>query len=261
VTTGSYSVVSGGSGGIGLAVAERVAADGGRIAILGRSQEHLERAKRIVEAAGAAGVLTIVVDATDEAGVADAFRQIHAKWSRVNALINAVGPSGAGRFDDLTDDAWMRSFDEGVMTAIRCIRHALPLLRQAEWGRIVNIGAMSVQHQSTGLIAYTAAKAALVSVSKNLARSLAGDGILVNAVAPGPVLTKPIRAAVRAAKGDPDDPHDAYRVMSEQYGSSVDLQRVALPAEVAEVVAFCASAANTFMTGAHLNVDGGSDFT
>jgi 3-oxoacyl-[acyl-carrier protein] reductase len=208
-----------------------------------------------------ANVLTFPVDTTDEAQVAGAFGQINAKLGEVNALVNAVGPSGWGRFDDLTDDAWMRTFDQGVLTAVRCIRHALPLLRRAQWGRIVNITAMSVQHQSTGLIAYTAAKAALVSVSKNLARGLAQDGILVNAVAPGPVLTGPIEAAVRAANGDPNDPVDAYRVMSEQYGSSVDLGRVALPAEVAHIVAFCASEANTYMTGAHLNVDGGSDFT
>ena len=118
-----------------------------------------------------------------------------------------------------------------------------------------------MQHQSTALIGYTASKAALTSITKNLARSLASDGILVNAVAPGPVLTGPIKAAVRAAHGDSDDRYDAYRVMSERYGSEVDLGRVADPAEVAEVVAFCASAANTYMTGAHLNVDGGSDFT
>jgi len=261
VTTGSISVISGGSSGIGLAVAERLAADGGRIAILGRHPEALERARHAVETSGAAGALTIAADVTEEAQVAEAFRQIDAKWGEVHALVNAVGPSGSGRFDDLSDDAWMRSFDQGVLTAVRCIRHALPLLRRAAWGRIVNITAMSVQHQSTGLIAYTAAKAALVSVSKNLSRSLAKDDILVNAVAPGPVLTMPIQAAVRAVRGDPDDPCDAYRVIAETYGSSVDLGRVALPAEVAEIVAFCASAANTYMTGAHLNVDGGSDFT
>lgn len=261
MTPGAVSVISGGSAGIGLAVTERLATEGGRVAILGRRPEALERAREVIERRSAAGALTIAVDTTDEAEVADAFRQIDAKWGEVNALVNAVGPSGSGGFDDLTDDAWMRSFDQGVLTAVRCIRHALPLLRRAQWGRIVNITAMSVQHQSTGLIAYTAAKAALVSVSKNLARGLAQDGILVNAVAPGPVLTTPIGAAVRAAHGDPNDPVDTYRVMSEQYGSSVDLGRVALPAEVAEVVAFCASEANTYMTGAHLNVDGGSDFT
>src|SRR5208283_2562545 len=147
-------------------------------------------------------------DVTKDDEVAAAFRDIDATWGEVHALINAVGPSGAGRFEDLSDDAWLRTFDQGVLSAVRCIRHALPLLRQAQWGRIVNITAISVQHQNTGLIGYTAAKAALTSITKNLAGSLAADGILVNAVAPGPVLTAPIRAAVEAAQGDPDDPYD-----------------------------------------------------
>jgi 3-oxoacyl-[acyl-carrier protein] reductase len=255
------SVISGGSSGIGLAVAERLAADGGRVALLGRRRETLNRAKQAVEARGAAGVLAITADVTKDDQVSAAFDEIGSTWGQVHALINAVGPSEVGRFEDLSDEAWLRSFDQGVLTAVRCIRHSLPLLRQAEWGRIVNITAISVQHQSTGLIGYTAAKAALASITKNLARSLAADGILVNAVAPGPVLTAPIRAAVQAANGDPDDPYDAFRVMSQEYGSAVDLRRIADPAEVAEVVAFCASAANTYMTGAHLNVDGGSDFT
>jgi 3-oxoacyl-[acyl-carrier protein] reductase len=261
MTTGSVSVISGGTTGIGLAVAERIAAEGGRIAVLGRNLKRLERAKAAVEEVGAGAVLALPADVTSDDEVCAAFGEIDARWGVVNALINAVGPSGAGRFEDLSDEAWVRAFDQGALTAVRCIRHALPLLRRAKWGRIVNITAVSVQHQSTGLIGYTASKAALASITKNLARSLAADGILVNAVAPGPVLTAPIQAAVRAAAGDPDDRHDAYRVMSDQYGSSVDLGRVADPAELAEVVAFCASPANTYMTGAHINVDGGSDFT
>jgi len=205
--------------------------------------------------------VAIAADVAIEGEVMAAFTEIGARWGEVNALVNAVGPSGAGAFEDLSDDAWFKAFDQGVMTAVRCIRHALPLLRRADWGRIVNITAVSVQHQSPGLIGYTAAKAALASITKNLARTLAADGILVNAVAPGPILTRSIQAAVMAAAGDPQDTFDAFRVMSEQYGSSVDLRRVARPSEVAELVAFCASFANTYMTGAHINVDGGSDFT
>jgi 3-oxoacyl-[acyl-carrier protein] reductase len=261
MTTGSVSVISGGTTGIGLAVAEHLAAGGGRIAVLGRNRKSLERAKAAVEEVGADAVLALCADVTSDDEVCAAFGEIDATWGVIHALINAVGPSGAGRFEDLSDEAWTRAFDQGALSAVRCIRHALPLLRRAEWGRIVNITAVSVQHQSTGLIGYTASKAALASITKNLARSLAPDGILVNADAPGPVLTGPIQAAVRVAAGDPDDRHDAYRVMSEHYGSSVDLGRVADPAELAEVVAFCASAANTYMTGAHINVDGGSDFT
>jgi 3-oxoacyl-[acyl-carrier protein] reductase len=257
----AVSVIGGGSSGIGLAVAERLARGGGRIAILGRDPERLELAKKAAERAGAGAVLHLRADVTKDDEVAAAFDEIDAAWGQVHVLVNAVGPSGAGRFEDLSDEGWRRVFDQGVLTAVRCIRHALPLLRRAEWGRIVNITAVSVQHQSTGLIGYTASKAALASITKNLARSLAPDGILVNAVAPGPVLTGPIQAAVRSAHGDPNDRHDAYRIMSERYGSGVDLGRVADPAEVAEVVAFCASEANTYMTGTHLNVDGGSDFT
>ena len=260
MTDVATTVVSGGSTGIGLAVAVRLAQDGGRIAILGRRSEILGRAEQQIRDAGASDVLALTTDVTEDRQVADGFASISGRWGQVNALVNAVGPAGAGGFADLSDDAWHDAFDQGVVTAVRCIRHALPLMRRAEWGRIVNITALSVKHQSPGLIAYTAAKAALASVTKNLARSLAAEEILVNAVAPGAVLTGAIRAAVSAAGGNADDPRDAFRVMAEQFGSSTDLRRVADPGEVAEVIAFCASRANTHMTGAQLNVDGGTDF-
>jgi 3-oxoacyl-[acyl-carrier protein] reductase len=260
MASGATTVISGGSTGIGLAVAVRLGRDGGRIVILGRRSDVLDQALEQIRSAGASDVLAVTTDTTDDRQVADAFALISDRWGEVNALVNAVGPAGAGRFADLSDEAWHDAFDQGVLTAVRCVRHALPLMRNAEWGRIVNITALSVKHQSPGLIAYTAAKAALASVTKNLARSLAAEGILVNAVAPGAVLTGAIQAAVSAAGGDAHDPRDAYRVMSEQFGSSADLRRVADPGEIAEVVAFCASRANTHMTGAQLNVDGGTDF-
>jgi 3-oxoacyl-[acyl-carrier protein] reductase len=256
----TVSVISGGTAGMGLAVALRLAGDGGNVAVLGRRQELLDKAENDIRAAGAADVLAIVTDATDDRAVDDALAAVGDRWGRVNALINAVGPAGAGGFGDLTDEAWHDAFDQGVLTAVRCIRHSLPLLRKAEWGRIVNLTAFSTKHQSPGLIGYTAAKSALASVTKNLARSLAAEGILVNAVAPGTVLTGTIRGVVNAAGGDVADLRDAYRIMADKYGSSADLRRIADPTEVAEVVVFCASKANTYMTGAHLNVDGGTDF-
>jgi len=147
-----------------------------------------------------------------------------------------------------------------VMSAVRCVRAALPLLRAAEWARVVNVTAMSVQHQSAGLVSYTAAKSALLSVTKNLARSLASDAILVNAVAPGPILTDWARPALASAGIATDDPVGAFGLLGRGHGMSVDLGRLGLPHEVAAVIAFCASPDNTYMTGAHINVDGGSDF-
>jgi 3-oxoacyl-[acyl-carrier protein] reductase len=257
---GPNSLIVGGTSGIGLATAERLAADGGRVAIMGRRPDALAAAEESIRACGANDVLALMADGSDPEQLGPVFEQIEHRFGALNILVNTIGPGSAGRFDDLDDDAWVKAFDDGVLTAVRTIRGALPLLRRAEWARIVNVTAMSVQHQSTGLIAYTASKAALASATKNLARTLAPDEILVNAVAPGAVLTPSIRRAVRAVGGEPDDPRDAYRVMAQQFGSSIDLGRVGLPTEIAEVIVFCTSKANSFRTGATINVDGGSDF-
>ena len=256
----AVSVIAGGTAGIGLATAVRLAEDGGDIAVIGRRPGPLQAAGDLLRQAGAHDVVVVQADATNDEEVAAAFDIIGSRFAAVNVLVNTIGPASPGTFEDLDDDAWSAAFDEGVLSGVRLVRHALPLLRRASWARIVAVTAMSVQHQSGALVAYTASKAALASITKNMARTLAAEEILVNAVAPGPVLTGAIRRAVAAGGGRPDDVHDAYRVMAERYGACVDLRRVAQPSEVAEVIAFCASRANTFMTGATLNVDGGSDF-
>jgi 3-oxoacyl-[acyl-carrier protein] reductase len=255
------AVIAGGSSGIGLMTARSLARSGARVAILGRDVNRLDRAVELLRDDGAVDAFSLVTDATIDDEVAAAFDVVDKRWGDLNVLVNAIGPNSQGTFEGLDDDAWHLAFEQGAMTAVRCIRHGLPLLRRAAWGRIANVTAMSTQHQTPGLIAYTAAKSALASITKNLSRSLAADGILVNAIAPGATLTAGVRRAVSAFGGDPEDATDAYRVMAEQFGSHIDLARVGTAAEVAAVVAFCVSPANTFMTGAHINVDGGSDFS
>lgn len=254
------AVVCGGSAGIGLASAESLAAAGFQVAILGRDRNRLDRAVDRVRRRGSQVIRGWAVDVADTAQVEVGFEAIKDVFGAVHALVNAVGPTVVGSFEVLDDSDWERAFDQGTLSAIRTIRAALPLLRRAEWARIVNLTATSVQHQNPSLVAYTAAKTALASISKNLARSLAPEGILVNSVAPGSTMTTGIAAAVQAAGGDPEDLKDAYRVMAERFGAHIDVGRVALPDEIARVVVFCASKENTFMTGAHINVDGGSDF-
>jgi NAD(P)-dependent dehydrogenase (short-subunit alcohol dehydrogenase family) len=254
------AVIAGGTRGIGLATALQLASEGCRIAIIGRDRVRLTEAAAAVAAAGSPEVLVLPADLTSLPEVGAVFETVGTRWGSLNVLVNAAGPVGAGRFEDLDDAGWAATFDHGVMSAVRCVRAALPLLRAAPWARVVNVTAMSVQHQSAGLVSYTAAKSALLSVTKNLARSLAGDAILVNAVAPGPILTDWALPILAAAGVPMDDPVGAFGLLGRDYGMSVDLGRLGLPREVAAVVAFCASRANTYMTGAHLNVDGGSDF-
>lgn len=257
---GATAVIAGGTRGIGLATALCLAREGCRVGIIGRDLSRLTAATHAVEVAGSPDVLRLPGDLESTSDIAAVFDEVKTRWGVLNILVNATGPTGAGRFEDLTDANWADTFDHGVTSAIRCVRAALPLLRAADWARIVNVTAMSVQHQSPGLVSYTAAKAALLSVTKNLARSLAPDGILVNAVAPGPILTDWAQPVLAGAGVDAQDPTAAFGVLARGHGMSVDLKRLGLPEEVAAVIAFCASRSNGYMTGAHLNVDGGSDF-
>ena len=257
---GATAVIAGGTRGIGLATALCLAADGCRVGLVGRDESRLQAASDELRAAGSPEVLQLRADLALACDVTALFEEVATRWDRLNVLVNAAGPAGAGRFEDLDESGWSDAFDQGVLAAVRCVRAALPLLRAADWARIVNVTAMSVQHQSPGLVSYTAAKSALLSVTKNLARSLAAEGILVNAVAPGPILTDWARPVLASAGIETDDAVAAFGLLQRGHGMSVDLGRLGLPHEVGAVIAFCASRTNGYMTGAHLNVDGGSDF-
>ncbi len=150
------------------------------------------------------------------------------------------------------------------MAAVRCTRAALPLLRAAEWARIVNFAAHSIQRQNPRIVAYTASKAAVASLSKNLAKSLAADGILVNTISPGTIVTASFTEVLDAVPGgrrprfeQPGRRHDLDR---EHFHQPADLGRAGLPEEIASITVYLASRRNGYVTGANVNVDGGSDF-
>lgn len=255
--------VTGGTKGMGRSIALTFADEGARVAVLARSQEGVDETASALKERGAPDAAGFAVDVSDRAAVEKAFGSIGERWGNLNALVNTVGPA-AGRLEDLSDRAWRAAFETGTMSAVHCVRAGLPLLRAAGWARIVNVSAHSIQRQSPMLIAYTASKAALASISKNLARSLAPEGILVNTVSPGTIVTASFTELLRdelASRGyDASDPYDVMRWIDENYHQPADLGRAGRPEEVASVVVFLASLRNGYVTGANVNVDGGSDF-
>ena len=206
---GAAAVVNGGTGGMGRATAECFAADGARVAIFGRTQSTLDETVRALRELGSPDAVGLRVDVGITSQVDAAFAELGQRWGELNILVNTVGPHQAGRIEELSDNDWVAAFNLGALSAMRCARAALPWLRKAEWARIVNVSAHSTKRQVPILIAYTAAKSAMTSLSKNLAKTLARDGILVNTVSPGTFLSESVRRYVESVAGgrgiDPDD--------------------------------------------------------
>lgn len=260
--TNATAVVVGGSRGMGLASARCLAEEGARVAVLGRSPDDVARAARDLAERGSPDAVGFTADVCDTATVRRVFDELGERWDgQLNALVNTVGPNVQGSFETLTAEHWREAVDHGAMSMVHCVQAALPLLRRAEWGRIVNFSAHSTQRQSVNLVAYTAAKAMVTSISKNLSLLLAPEEILVNVVSPGTFVTPALLGWARSAGVRTEDPYELMRVIGEHFGHPAHMPRAGLPEEIGPVVAFLASRRNSYTTGADVNVDGGSDFT
>jgi 3-oxoacyl-[acyl-carrier protein] reductase len=258
---GATAVVQGGTQGMGRAAAECFAADGARVAVIARTRADLDATAEQLRSLGSPEAFGVSADITDAAQVEAAFAEVGERFGSLNILVNATGPGAGGNFEELTDDDWLAAIDLGAMGMIRCVRAALPLLRAAEWARIVNVSAHSTKRQTASLVAYTAAKSMLTSVTKNLSLHLAADEILVNTVSPGSFATEAFQGWARSVGIDPTDHYAMMRGIEEHFGHPAHLPRTGDPAEIGAVIAFVASRRNSYMTGANINVDGGSDFT
>lgn len=256
------AVVVGGGRGRGLAAARCLADDGARIAIVGRTKSVLDEAVDDLSRRGSPDALELVADVTDAKAAQGVFDQVGERWDgELNILVNVAGPSAVGTFEVLTDDQWRQAVDEGVMGMVHCVRSALPLLRKAEWARIVNFSAHSTQRKSVILPAYTAAKAMVTSISKNLSLALAKDEIMVNVVSPGSILSESLAGWADSVGIDGSDSYAVMAGIDQHFGHPAQLPRAGKPDEIGPVVAFLVSRRNSYMTGANINVDGGSDFT
>jgi 3-oxoacyl-[acyl-carrier protein] reductase len=260
---GSKAVVTGGSKGMGLAIAQTLAAERASVAVMARSRAALDAAVESLRQAGAPDALGISVDMADAASIDAGFSAVFERWGQLNSLVHTIGP-GDGYFEEMDDAQWDAAFTLGTMSGVRAVRAALPMLRAADWARIVTLSAHSIQRQNPRIVAYTAAKAALSSITKNLSKSLAKEGILVNCICPGTIVTASFTEQLKdvlAAEGlDASNPHDVMSWIDTHFHQPCDLGRAGLPEEIASITTYLASPRNGYITGATVNVDGGSDF-
>jgi len=243
---GKVALVTGSSRGIGLAEAQMLAKEGVRVAVNGVDRDRAEQAAAAIRAAGG-DALAFPADITRAANVADLFASIRERMGECAILVNNAGLAGRhlGKPADQIDDAdWDAVIDSHLRATWLCTRAALPAMRAARWGRIVNTS--SIHHTGggrPGLSSYAAAKGAISAFSRTVAKEGAADGITINTVAPGFVRTDMLTKL-------PEDFQVRVRTQN-------PLGRPAEPDEIAAAVVFLCSQQASYITGALLPVDGG----
>ncbi len=249
---GRVALITGGSRGLGRAMALKFAESGADVAIVARRPNMLEETRADIAGRVQARVQAYSCDVSDAGQIQTMFAAVVADLGKVDILVNNAGSSVTGPVEDLSDEVWQADLDLKLFAAIRLARLALPGMKQRRWGRIINIlniGAKAPRAAGAPTVVTRAAGMALTKV-------LAGDGaphnVLVNALLTGSVVTDQVVGQRRRAGGE-----GSLEDFIAETGKTIPLGRMGTAEEYANVACFLASDAGGYVTGTALNVDGG----
>jgi 3-oxoacyl-[acyl-carrier protein] reductase len=239
---GRVALVTGAGGGIGSAVARRLAGEGARLVLADRRAEALEQA-----AASSAGreVLAWAGDLTDEEGVGDLFARLLERFGRLDIAVNAAGVLRTTRFEEISKREWDEVMSVNAGSAFLVCRACCEPMRRQGWGRIINFS--SISGQVGGILSgahYAASKAAVISLTRSVAKYLAPHGVRCNAIAPSGVETEMLRQYPEA--------------QMEVLRQGIPVGRFGTPDEIADLVLWLASPASDFITGQTIGINGGA---
>ncbi|MBN9508520.1 MAG: SDR family oxidoreductase [Alphaproteobacteria bacterium] len=244
------ALITGGSKGLGLAVAVRMAESGADVALLARRANVLEEARTIVARTARGRVHVVPSDVSRAEEVARAYASVMDAFGRVDILVNNAGTSQTGAFPTISDEVWQADLDLKLFAAIRLARLVWPQMVERRWGRIINVLNIGAKAPKAGTAPTTISRAAGMALTKVLAGEGAPHNILVNSLHVG--LIDSDQWVRRHAKG-PAQPYEAFLA---QMAKDIPLGRVGAAEEFANVACFLASDLAGYVTGTSINVDG-----
>jgi len=244
-TQDEVAIVTGAAKGIGKAVAARLAGEGARVALvdIDRSEGELVRAA-LADQYGAERIRLVTTDVSKPDQVDECVKSVHAEWSQLDIVVNCAGIAGRSvPIWEQTDDDWNRMLQITLNSVFYFCRAAIPLMKERRYGRIVNIASIAGKEGNPNAVPYSSVKAAVIGLTKAVAKEVAQDGILVNSVAPA-VINTPILQQV-------SEEHLDYMLQR------IPMRRAGEPEEVAALIAWLCSRECSFSTGACYDVSGG----
>jgi 3-oxoacyl-[acyl-carrier protein] reductase len=247
--SGRVALVTGGSAGLGLAVARALAAEGARIALNAREPARLDAAVASLREATGAEVRAFPGDVGAAGGGGAILAQVVRAFGRVDVLLANAGGPPAGAWDAHDAAAWRGAIDVNLLATVELCRAAVPGMVARRWGRVLAITSFVARQPAPGLILSTTARAGLLGFLKSLADEVAAAGVTVNALCPGYFLTDRLRQL--AAPGGESGSS------LETIASGIPARRIGAPEELADVVCFLASERAGYVTGTAIPVDGG----
>lgn len=252
--TGKVALVSGSTAGIGFAIARTLVQEGARVIVNGRTASTTEEAAARIRSETGGSVEAYAGDLSR----ADAAEALVQRFPAIDILVNNLGIFEPKPFEEIPDADWLRFFDVNVLSGVRLSRLVLPAMKRANWGRIIFISSESAVQIPTEMVHYGMTKTAQLAVSRGLAESVAGTGITVNSVLPGPTKSRGVGDFVEDMARASDKPFEQVEAEFFEHVRPTSLiKRFASPQEVASLVAYVASPLASATTGAALRVDGG----
>ncbi|MGF6532875.1 MULTISPECIES: SDR family NAD(P)-dependent oxidoreductase [Paraburkholderia] len=251
---GKLALVSGSTAGIGLAIASALAQEGARVIVNGRKQEAVDEVVAQLKSSTGGDVLGFAGDLSK----ADVANELARRYPDVEILVNNLGIFEPKPFEEIPDEDWQRFFDVNVLSGVRLARLYLPSMKRANWGRIIFISSESGLQIPVEMVHYGVTKTAQIAVARGIAESVAGTGITVNTVLPGPTKSRGVGDFVDGlAKADGKTSGQVEKEFFEHVRPTSLIKRFASTEEVASLVAYVASPLASATTGAALRVDGG----